>query len=126
MHILLSKRTKTMNQLIRNSLNSKLFKKQIHNRLYSNTSVFLRMASVYLINDSKYSFLKELGLSERNQGVFAKHGNWRGEGEIINSICPANNRPIASVVQGNEVDYEHCIKESVDAWKIWADVLNLY
>lgn len=80
------------------------------------------MASSYLINDSKYSFLKDLGLSEKNLGVFAKHGSWRGDGEPIDSTCPANNRPIASVIQGSVRDYEHCVEESVNAWKLWADV----
>lgn len=76
----------------------------------------------YLINEEKYGFLKELGLQEVNAGVFSKHGRWFGDGEVnlnfilnkfrplkinlndhslkkIDSICPANNKPIAAVVQ---------------------------
>lgn len=34
----------------------------------------------YLINDSKYSFLKELGLQESNLGVF--DGTWKGSGQV--------------------------------------------
>lgn len=79
------------------------------------------MAS-YLINDPKYAFLKELGLSEKNPGVFAKHGQWCGDGQPIDSVCPGNNRPIASVLQGNVDNYNQCVEESVNAWKIWADV----
>ena len=80
---------------------------------------FLRMASTsnsYLINDSKYSFLHQLGLSEVNDGVFS--GKWYGDGkvcfcflvfhvnnssetcpifQIIDSVCPANNKIIARV-----------------------------
>lgn len=41
-----------------------------------------RMNSNYLINDPKYSFLKDLGLTEKNQGVFSKHGRWFGDGEV--------------------------------------------
>ena len=41
-----------------------------------------RMSSSYLINDPKYSFLKELGLQEKNNGVFARHGQWFGKGEV--------------------------------------------
>lgn len=41
-----------------------------------------RMSSSFLINEPKYSFLKDLGLSEKNQGVFAKHGEWFGDGEV--------------------------------------------
>lgn len=102
------------------SLSAKFTRTNIHSLF--NTNIIKRMASNYLINDPKYSFLKELGISERNHGVFAKHSEWRGEGEKIDSICPSNNRPIASVIQGNLNDYEHCIEESENAWKIWADV----
>lgn len=80
------------------------------------------MSSNYLINDPKYSFLKELGLEETNHGVFARHGKWLGNGEKIDSICPANNRPIASVIQGNTDDYKQCIEESVKAWELWSDI----
>jgi aldehyde dehydrogenase family 7 protein A1 len=45
-------------------------------------SSFVRMTSQYLINDPKYSFLKDLGLNERNHGVFATHGQWFGNGEV--------------------------------------------
>jgi hypothetical protein len=38
--------------------------------------------SSYLIQDPKYSFLKELGLTEKNHGVFANHGQWFGDGEV--------------------------------------------
>jgi hypothetical protein len=41
----------------------------------------IRMSS-YLIQDPKYSFLKDLGLAEKNHGVFAKHGQWFGDGEV--------------------------------------------
>lgn len=33
-----------------------------------------------LINDPKYSFLKDLGLSDVNPGVFS--GKWHGSGEV--------------------------------------------
>jgi len=41
----------------------------------------MRMSS-YLIQDPKYSFLKDLGLSEKNNGVFVKHGKWIGDGNV--------------------------------------------
>lgn len=37
-------------------------------------------SSSYLINDKKYSFLKDLELKEVNDGVF--NGNWTGNGEV--------------------------------------------
>ena len=38
------------------------------------------MSAGYLINDPKYSFLKELGLEEENKGVY--NGQWTGSGEV--------------------------------------------
>ena len=53
------------------------------------------MAS-YLVNDSKYGFLKELGLAEDNSGVF--YGKWAANGPVTESVSPANNAPIAKVI----------------------------
>lgn len=57
----------------------------------------IKRMSSFLINEPRYAFLKELGLAENNSGVF--NGKWFGNGETIQSICPANNKPIASVTQ---------------------------
>ena len=81
-----------------------------------------RMSSNYLINDPKYAFLKELGLTEKNNGVFSGHGRWFGDGKVIESFSPVNNKPIASVVQGNVANLLECIEESQKAWEQWADV----
>uniref|UniRef100_A0AAR2J8W2 aldehyde dehydrogenase (NAD(+)) n=1 Tax=Pygocentrus nattereri TaxID=42514 RepID=A0AAR2J8W2_PYGNA len=53
--------------------------------------------STLLINQPKYAWLKELGLSEDNNGVY--NGTWGGTGEVVTSYCPANNEPIARVRQ---------------------------
>lgn len=37
-------------------------------------------ASSYLIEESKYSFLKDLGLDKKNLGVY--HGQWTGSGKV--------------------------------------------
>lgn len=37
-------------------------------------------ASKFLVNDSKYLFLKELGLKENNNGVY--DGQWGGDGKV--------------------------------------------
>jgi len=42
--------------------------------------VSLRKSSSFLINDSKYSFLKELGLNEENVGVY--DGQWDANGNV--------------------------------------------
>lgn len=77
-------------------------------------------ASTYLIDETKYSFLKELGLEKNNQGVY--HGKWAGSGETVTSISPTNNKPIANVVQGNLTDYEVAVGEMQKAWQMWADI----
>lgn len=42
----------------------------------------------YLINQPKYSFLKDLGLQEDNLGVYS--GTWSGSGEV--NHCENNRR----------------------------------
>ncbi len=63
-----------------------------------------------------YPFLKELGLSEKNLGVY-QGGVWSGSGEEVVSVNPANNKPIAVVKMGNKADYEQCVK-AMEAEKI--------
>nr|XP_023030300.1 alpha-aminoadipic semialdehyde dehydrogenase [Leptinotarsa decemlineata] len=77
-------------------------------------------SSEFLINDTKYSFLKDLGLEERNPGVF--DGTWKGSGKVVQSICPSNGKVIAEVQQGTLYDYESCVDASTAAWKVWADL----
>ena len=77
-------------------------------------------SSSLLIEDPKYSWLKELDLNSRNQGVYT--GKWGGSGEVITTHCPANNQPIAEVVTGTPADYEEAVQASQDAWQIWADI----
>uniref|UniRef100_G3P699 Aldehyde dehydrogenase domain-containing protein n=1 Tax=Gasterosteus aculeatus aculeatus TaxID=481459 RepID=G3P699_GASAC len=73
-----------------------------------------------LINQPKYSWLKELGLSEDNPGVY--NGSWGGSGEVITSYCPANNEPIARVTQATMAEYEETVQKTREAWKMWADI----
>ncbi|TMS20686.1 Alpha-aminoadipic semialdehyde dehydrogenase [Larimichthys crocea] len=73
-----------------------------------------------LINQPKYSWLKELGLSEDNPGVY--NGSWGGSGEVITSYCPANNEPIARVTQATLAEYEETVQKTKEAWKTWADI----
>jgi len=81
---------------------------------------FYSAMSGLLIEQEKYAWLKELGLSSENKGVF--NGSWTGAGEVTTSYCPANNEPIARVVQGNLADYESAVTASKAAWDAWADV----
>ncbi|GFY67215.1 alpha-aminoadipic semialdehyde dehydrogenase [Trichonephila inaurata madagascariensis] len=77
-------------------------------------------ASSYLVENPKYSFLKELGLEKKNMGVF--NGRWTGNGDIVTSVCPTDNTPIADIVQGNLNDYEDTINRLQTAWQTWADI----
>jgi hypothetical protein len=74
-----------MNNLLKLAKVSASFQKR---NLISST---IRMSS-YLIQDPKYSFLKDLGLAEKNPGVFATHGQWFGDGEVI----PPQNKNLLS------------------------------
>jgi len=78
------------------------------------------MSSGLLLNEPKYEFLKELGLQEENKGVY--DGAWKGSGEVMTSLCPANGRPIAKVITGTAQDYESCVTAAEEAWQVWADV----
>ncbi|XP_076876126.1 alpha-aminoadipic semialdehyde dehydrogenase [Brachyhypopomus gauderio] len=76
--------------------------------------------STLLINQPKYAWLKELGLSEDNDGVY--NGTWGGKGEVVTSYCPANNEPIARVRQATMAEYEETVHKAQEAWKVWADI----
>ncbi|CAG9856873.1 unnamed protein product [Phyllotreta striolata] len=84
-----------------------------------NRSITARAMS-FLVSDPKYSFLKELGIRERNPGAF--DGAWKASGPVVKSVCPSNGKPIAEVQQGSLVDYQRCVEASDAAWKVWADI----
>lgn len=86
----------------------------------SNRWLFQKRMASYLINDSKYAFLKDLGLSETNCGVF--HGKWAANGDIVESLAPANNKPIAKIQNGTVEDYELAVTESRKAYESWCEV----
>ncbi|ODN00945.1 putative aldehyde dehydrogenase family 7 member A1 [Orchesella cincta] len=77
-------------------------------------------SSAFLVNDPKYGFLKELGLSEKNAGVY--DGEWKGSGEVVTSVNPANGKPIAQVVQGTLQEYNATVDKSNQAWRTWVDI----
>ncbi|KAG5867703.1 hypothetical protein JTB14_017297 [Gonioctena quinquepunctata] len=77
-------------------------------------------SSEFLVNDKNYSFLRELGLEEKNYGVY--DGTWKGSGKVVQSICPSNGKVIAEVQQGTLFDYDSCVVASTAAWQSWADL----
>ncbi|GFO10080.1 aldehyde dehydrogenase 7 family, member a1 [Plakobranchus ocellatus] len=91
----------------------------VYRSVVSNVRFYSAMANS-LIEDPKYSWLKELGISSSNQGVY--HGKWGGSGQEITTFCPANNRPIAQVTTGSPADYEAAIQASQAAWEEWAEM----
>ncbi|XP_071442810.1 putative aldehyde dehydrogenase family 7 member A1 homolog [Hetaerina americana] len=80
-----------------------------------------RMASTgFLVNDPKYSFLKELGIGEVNCGVY--NGKWKASGGLVTSVCPANGKAIANVQVGSVKDYKECVEECRKAWDQWVEL----
>ncbi|CAJ0585945.1 unnamed protein product, partial [Mesorhabditis spiculigera] len=77
-------------------------------------------APLLLINDPKYSFLKELGLKEENAGVF--NGQWAATGPVVESVAPASNSVIAKVQNGTVADWEKAIAATQQAHKQWRTV----
>lgn len=58
---------------------------------------------------SKYPFLKTLGLSETNPGVY-RGGEWQyGKGQLRASINPHDNQTIAYIQMGDASDYNECV-----------------
>ena len=50
-----------------------------------------------LVNDPSYSWLADIGIKEVNEGVY--NGTWGGRGNVISSISPINEQPIAQVIE---------------------------
>ncbi|CAH1254137.1 alpha-aminoadipic semialdehyde dehydrogenase-like [Branchiostoma lanceolatum] len=87
----------------------------------SSLSHYRRLSSAsMLIEQEKYSWLKQLGLSAENKGVF--NGEWGGRGEVVTSMCPSNGEAIAKVTQGSVEDYRETVQKAKAAWDVWADV----
>lgn len=78
------------------------------------------MSSTYLVDDPKFSFLKDLGIERVNHGVF--NGKWGGSGSIVKSIDPASGNVIAEVKTGTPEELEQCIQVGVDAYKQWSNM----
>eukprot|EP01133_Synstelium_polycarpum_P017755 gene17755-21178_t len=70
------------------------------------------------ITFNEYPFLKELGLTEENQGVF--NGKWGGKGDLIKCYNPTNGKVIAQVRGGTPEEYEETIKAMQAAKDTWA------
>lgn len=64
-------------------------------------------------------FLKELGISESNEGI-STGSNWlKSNGEKIDSHSPVDGKYIASVTGGNREDYDKVMEKATEAFKEW-------
>ncbi len=64
------------------------------------------------------ALLDELGIEAENPGAFA--GSWIDtSGDLLQSINPATEEPIAAVRQATAEDYEQVAKTSVEAFEAW-------
>lgn len=101
-------------------------------------------SQAYLVNQPNYSFLKTLGLKERNLGCFSNE--WSGSGEIVKGLAkfdnhlnflpncfnqiifpnkvlsPINKSIIAEVQTATLQDYEKAVVATSAAQKVWRDV----
>ncbi|KAK0084177.1 hypothetical protein PV325_007483 [Microctonus aethiopoides] len=71
-----------------------------------------------LVSDSKYNFLKQLGITQENPGLF--DGRWGGSGKVIESISPANGKIIAHVRESTPQEAINAVTEARRAWPQWA------
>ncbi len=69
-------------------------------------------------------FLKELGIEEVNYGACYGPDGWIGgeDRDKLVSINPTTGKPIATVLQANEEDYETVLTHTTEAFKTWRDV----
>ena len=42
--------------------------------------------------------------------------------QVVTSVCPANNKPIAQVRTASPEDYQETIEAAREAWQVWADM----
>jgi L-aminoadipate-semialdehyde dehydrogenase len=64
------------------------------------------------------ALLAELGIEAENPGAF--DGSWIDtRGELLHSIDPATEEPIAAVRQATAADYERVARTSVEAFETW-------
>ncbi|KRT83548.1 hypothetical protein AMK59_4795 [Oryctes borbonicus] len=105
-------------------MSSALYTKTLQVKVFNVCKIVLSSRAMahadYLANDERYSFLKELGLSATNLGVF--DGAWKASGSTIKTICPSNGKVIAEIKQGSTADYDSCVTAAQKAWDVWADL----
>ncbi|KOC66630.1 Putative aldehyde dehydrogenase family 7 member A1 like protein [Habropoda laboriosa] len=91
-------------------------------RLLSRNSVYILQLQMsrHLVTDPKYGFLKQLGLTTENPGLY--DGRWGGSGKVIESISPATGKVIAKVRTSTVQEASNAITEARKAWPQWASL----
>lgn len=74
----------------------------------------------FLVDDPKYSFLKDLGIERSNSGVY--NGKWTGSGPTTQSIDPATGSVIAEVTTGTVQELDECLAIGHEAYKVWSNM----
>ena len=69
----------------------------------------------------KYPFLKQLGLSETNLGVYS-NGKWLGSGESLISNNPVTNQPTATVTTATKSEYDDAVDATLKNNRTWQKI----
>jgi aldehyde dehydrogenase family 7 protein A1 len=67
---------------------------------------------------ANYPFLKELGLSEMNNGCY-RNGEWVGNGGQVTSLNPHDGKGIATIKLASVEDYNSCIEHMQNEKERW-------
>lgn len=79
-----------------------------------------QMTTRYLVTDPKYGFLKQLGITIENPGLY--DGRWGGSGKLIESISPATGKVIAKIRESTPQEASNAITEARKAWPQWTSI----
>lgn len=79
-----------------------------------------QMTTRYLVTDPRYGFLKQLGITVENPGLY--DGRWGGSGKLIESISPATGKVIAKIRESTPQEASNTITEARKAWPQWTSI----
>ncbi|CAL1676861.1 unnamed protein product [Lasius platythorax] len=74
----------------------------------------------HLVTDPRYGFLKQLGITVENPGLY--DGRWGGSGKLIESISPATGKVIAKIRESTPQEASNAITEARKAWPQWTSI----
>jgi aldehyde dehydrogenase (NAD+) len=72
------------------------------------------------MSNTKYGWLKSLGIEETNPGVFC--GEWLGSGPVVEQTTPIDGTRIARVRTASAEDYERAVARAQQAYLRWRTV----